>query len=282
MERGTSAGANRPVRFRLGGTSGRSPSTNLAGVGGPQQRRSCCDNPYSAHLSTPSARFSGTAVLSFALLPAEHRCRGPAVNPEGLALALGIVALRSIGVGVGTVRIAMVVQSRRGLAALVGFWESVLFVVPAAIVFSGLDDPIRMVAYSLGFALGQYLGLTATDWLRVGSTTVRIFLPAGPSGLAEALRARGFGVTVFDGEGREGTVRVVHVVLPRRRLPEFLGACVPWRERCFVTVGDSPVTLPHLSRPLPHAALGAGRQTARRRLIGKVPVQLASWTGVRR
>lgn len=204
------------------------------------------------------------------------------MSPDSLALALGIVALRSVGVGVGTVRIAMVVQSRRGLAAFVGFWESILFVVPAAMVFSGLDDPIRMVAYSLGFAVGQYLGLTATDWLRVGNTTVRIFLPGGPSGLADALRARGLAVTVFDGDGREGTVRVIHSVLPRRRLPELLAACTPWRGRCFVTVGDSPVTLPERRAESRSRPGWARWNVARRRLFGLLRRPSLSWSGGRR
>lgn len=160
---------------------------------------------------------------------------------ESLGVALFIALLRTVDVSLATVRISLIVQGRRIASALVGFLEALVFVIVTAIVLTELDDPIRMVGYAVGFAMGQYFGVMFTDWLRIGTTTVRIFLPMGPVGLADAIRDSGFAVTVFDGWGRDGPVRVVHAVVPRRALSEFMRGCKPWSDDCFVTIGDLPV-----------------------------------------
>ena len=174
---------------------------------------------------------------------------------ESLLIALLIAGLRTVDMSLDTVRITLIVQRRRVLASVIGFCEAVTFIVAAGIVFTGIDDPFRVAGYGVGFALGQYIGLMAAGHLRLGTAAVRIFSPAGPIGLADALRGAGFAVTAFDGEGRDGPVRMIHSVVRRRDLRRFLGICEPWRDRCYVTVGDEPV--------VPRAYPGAPAPAAR-------------------
>ena len=166
---------------------------------------------------------------------------GSAVPWESLLFALLIVALRAVDMSLDTLRISFIIQNRRGLASVVGFVEATTFIVAAGIVFASITDPIRIVGYGAGFALGQYLGLVAAERLRLGTVTVRIFSSEGPIGVAEALREAGFPVTTFNGEGRDGPVGMVHAVVRRRELPALLRACQPWQDGCYVTVGDEPV-----------------------------------------
>ena len=158
------------------------------------------------------------------------------------AAALAIVLLRTVDVSLMAVRITFAVDGRRGVAALIGFMEATTFAVAAALVLSSLGDPIRIVAYGIGFALGQYIGVSVATRLRHGMVTIRIFAPAAvetPS-LSEALRERGFRVTVFDAQGRDGPVDVLHLVTDRRQVPRIMDVCRPFGDGCFVTVGDDP------------------------------------------
>ncbi|NIV22025.1 MAG: DUF2179 domain-containing protein, partial [Gammaproteobacteria bacterium] len=55
--------------------------------------------------------------------------------------------------------------------------------------------------------------------LALGLATVRAISQHGGVELAEALREKGFGVTEFAGQGREGTVEVVFTAARRRHIP---------------------------------------------------------------
>lgn len=161
-----------------------------------------------------------------------------------------IIGLRTIDVSLDAVRISFSVQGRRKLSALAGFFEAITFAIAAGLVFTTItEDPVRLVAYGLGFAGGQYLGVSIVQWLSLGTVTVRFFMPSGPVGLVNKLRSHGYAVTVFDGEGLEGPVRLALVVVNRRDVSKLLSAARPWMGKCFVTVGDeSPSSIyPHLT-----------------------------------
>jgi uncharacterized protein YebE (UPF0316 family) len=129
-------------------------------------------------------------------------------------------------------------RGRIGLAALLGFFESLLWVSAAAIVFSNLDNPIRIVAFAAGFAAGTLLGGHIERWLALGTAFIRIVAPVETPSVANALRSNGFPVTVVNAEGRDGEVRVTFLVLPRRRIKTALGIVHDTNPAAFVTVED--------------------------------------------
>lgn len=55
---------------------------------------------------------------------------------------------------------------------------------------------------------------------------------------ADALRAAGFGVTEFAGQGREGTVEVVYTVARRGEVKRILALIGEWAPDSFVTVEE--------------------------------------------
>jgi uncharacterized protein YebE (UPF0316 family) len=152
--------------------------------------------------------------------------------------ALGIFLLRIGDVSIASVRIVTLMRGRIGLAALLGFFESLLWVSAAAIVFSNLDNPIRIVAFAAGFAAGTLLGGHIERWLALGTAFIRIVAPVETPSVANALRSNGFPVTVVNAEGRDGEVRVTFLVLPRRRIKTALGIVHDTNPAAFVTVED--------------------------------------------
>lgn len=156
---------------------------------------------------------------------------------EHLLPALVVLLLRASDVSLGTVRTLFAVQGRRGIAAAVASTEALCFIGAAGIVFSDLTDPFKIA----GYGVGVLLGVTTVRTLRLGTATVRMVHPAGAAGPAEALWDAGFGLTVMDGHGRDGAVRMLHALIRRRDLARFLEVARPWRERCFVSVGEEPL-----------------------------------------
>lgn len=150
-----------------------------------------------------------------------------------------IFTLRTLDVGISTVRIVVLGRGRRGLAAALGFVEAMVWVVAVAQVLDGIDDPARMVAFAAGFALGTYVGSMVEEWLAIGQALVRVVAPVASPAVAPHLRDLGFGATVFNGDGMDGEVRLTFCVIERRRLREVSRLIHQVNPDAYVTVDDT-------------------------------------------
>ena len=91
-------------------------------------------------------------------------------------------------------------------------------------------------SFAAGFGAGTLLGVTIERWVAMGTSIVRIVAPVDSPQSAVPLREAGFGVTVFNGEGLQGDVRLALTVVPRRRLREVLGIVYRANPAAFVTI----------------------------------------------
>lgn len=152
--------------------------------------------------------------------------------------SLLIFALRIGDVSIASVRIVTLMRGRIWLAALLGFFESLFWVSAAAIVFSNLDHPVRIITFAAGFASGTLIGGFVERWLAMGTALIRVIAPVDSPPVAEAMRAAGFQVTVLNAEGRDGEVRLNFSVMSRRRAKEALALVGEINPDAFVTVED--------------------------------------------
>ncbi len=152
---------------------------------------------------------------------------------------LFIFVLRLISVGMSTVRIVLLGRGRRGPAALLGFFESLIWVFVVARVLDGLDDPLRMVAFAAGFAAGTYAGSIVEEWLALGQSMVRVIAPVESTPVAGVLRKKEIGVTVINGDGRDGEVRVTFCVVPRKDVAAILRLIRETNPEAYVTVDQT-------------------------------------------
>jgi uncharacterized protein YebE (UPF0316 family) len=164
----------------------------------------------------------------------------------GLLLAgLLIFGMRLLDVSAGTLRIVMLVRGKRRWAGILGFLESLIWVLAARQVLGNLDEPIKIVAYAGGFAAGTMLGSTIERWLAMGSVLVRVVAPVDSPHAYQAVREAGHPVTVLNGEGRDGPVRLWLCVTARRDVGQVLDLIARENPQAFVTVEEA--RLPDLS-----------------------------------
>ena len=136
--------------------------------------------------------------------------------------ALIIFSLRLADQSLGTFRALLVSKNRPIYAALIGLIESAIWIVAISQVVKDIDDPVLISAYAAGFAAGTILGSYIERIVGVGNIVVRVFCPANSPSVAETLRENGHGVTVIDGEGKDGAVKIYLCVIPRRKLKSVL------------------------------------------------------------
>lgn len=119
-----------------------------------------------------------------------------------------------------TMRLIFLLRGNRYPAALISVFEVMLWVYALGLVVSQLDDFTRLLFYALGFATGQLVGSKLEELLAMGYTTVQVVVQA-PSELPRVFRDAGFGVTTWQGTGRDGEREVLLVVARRRRANEL-------------------------------------------------------------
>ncbi len=148
-----------------------------------------------------------------------------------------IFSARVCDVSLGTLRVLMVTQGRRTLAACLGFVEVLIWVAAVSRVISSLGRPEFAIAYAAGFACGNFLGLTLERWFAIGRQVVRVFSRRGQA-LAEHLRGLGFLVTLFEGVGRDGPVHLLLLETERRGVPRLITAARELDPLCYYVVDD--------------------------------------------
>ena len=158
--------------------------------------------------------------------------------------ALIIFSLRLADQSLGTMRALLVAKNKPIYAALIGLVESAIWIVAISQVIKDIDDPVLIGAYAAGFAAGTILGSYIERIVGVGNIVVRIFSPANSPSVAEALRENGHGVTVIDGEGKDGPVKIYWCVIPRRKLKSVLKMIEEINPKAYVTTEmTSPTSL---------------------------------------
>lgn len=139
---------------------------------------------------------------------------------QWLLPSLYIFVARIIDVALGTLRILAVARGQRRLAPILGFIEVFIWVTAVAQIVRDVQNWLGYLAYAAGFAVGNYVGMALEQRMAHGTMAVRIFVASGGEQLAGNLHAAGYGVTLLDGRGANGPVKVLFTMIPRWALPE--------------------------------------------------------------
>jgi uncharacterized protein YebE (UPF0316 family) len=142
----------------------------------------------------------------------------------GTILLGTIVFFARVGdVSLATVRTISIVHGRTKTAFALGFVEvSIWLMVAAKVLQEVYARPILAVFYALGFSTGNVVGILLERRLAFGHTALRVITSEKGDIIAERLRAAGYAVTTFLGEGMSGTVCMLYMVFPRKQLEEVL------------------------------------------------------------
>jgi uncharacterized protein YebE (UPF0316 family) len=135
-----------------------------------------------------------------------------------LTQALFIFFARITDVSMGTIRMIMLVKGQRRIAALIGFFEVMIYLVVLGKVVGNINKPILILAYCLGYASGNFVGSKLEERISIGRLLVQIIIKEIDGTLVQALRDAGFGVTIFKGEGMDGESYMLNVITERKKL----------------------------------------------------------------
>ena len=152
---------------------------------------------------------------------------------------LAVFLARVVDVSMGTVRTIMVFRGYRLLAALIGFFEVLIWLGAASQVIRNLDAWYLAFAYAGGFATGNIAGIWLESKLALGTQLVRAVSPDREIRLASLLRRDGYEVVELAGFGDDQTpVEVLLMVQPRRRTQHLLRTIQGLDPTAVCTISD--------------------------------------------
>ena len=149
-----------------------------------------------------------------------------------------IMVARIFDVSIGTVRIIFVSKGKEKLAAFLGFFEVLIWLIAISQVLNNLTHFTSYIGYALGFALGNIIGIMIEKNLAVGMQIIRIIKRNKLETLQMILRDEGYGVTTVNGRGGKGKIDIVYVVVERKNTPDVMKIIKEVEPDSFVTIQD--------------------------------------------
>jgi uncharacterized protein YebE (UPF0316 family) len=115
-------------------------------------------------------------------------------------------------------------QGFRILTPLLGFFEVIIWLLAVSQIFQHLDNWLAYVAYGLGFAIGNYIGIVLEQKISLGNVIVRIVPKYDTTELINYLKESNFGITSVNAEGSRGPVKVIFSIIKRRDIKQFVSS----------------------------------------------------------
>ncbi len=177
-------------------------------------------------------------------------------------LPLLVFSARILDVSMGTLRIIFVAKGLKHFAAILGFFESLIWLIAVTQVMQNLNSWQTYVAFALGFAAGNFVGVVLEERIALGNLLIRVITMKEADELVSVLRKSGYGVTSVDAQGESGPVKLIFSITKRRNLGKIIGIIKQYNPNAFYTIEDMRYVnitypLPLTKRSLfPYMALG--------------------------
>ena len=107
-------------------------------------------------------------------------------------------------------------------APILGFFEILIWLMAIRTIFNNLNNINCYIAYAGGFAMGNYIGIYIEKKLALGHEVVRIITRMKADKLVANMKEIGYGMTVVDGEGVKGPVKIIFTLIKRKDLQNLI------------------------------------------------------------
>ena len=150
-----------------------------------------------------------------------------------------IMCMRVADVTIGTFRMILVVNAKKYLAALAGFFEVLIWIFAMRYIVDHMDQTLNLFGYAIGFGIGNLLGITLEEKVALGYVQLNIISRHYTDKIADTLRKSRFGVTILPAEGGTGGVSILVIIIRRKDLKAVQNIVDTIDPGAFVTIQHS-------------------------------------------
>lgn len=155
-----------------------------------------------------------------------------------IILPLLIFLSRLGDVTMATLRHIFISKGLKKIVPILGFFEVLIWLVAMRQVFSHLNNAACFIAWAAGFSAGTYLGMYIEERLALGTQIIRVITNENVGVLTEILKQHHQGVTIVDGQGAMGPVKLLFMIVKRSDKQHVLDIVKTHAPNAFFTIED--------------------------------------------
>jgi len=151
-----------------------------------------------------------------------------------------IILAKIVEVSMATVRMVLITKGERKIGAIIAFFEVSLWVILVSTVLDNIiENPMKIVAYALGFSIGSYSGSWIEEKIGIGLAEMQIILMVEHTiPVVDALREKGYAVTVIPAQGKNHPRSVLLMYVSRNKIKECANFVRSVQNNAVITVSD--------------------------------------------
>lgn len=143
---------------------------------------------------------------------------------------------RILDVSINTIRIIFVMGGKKFISTILGFLESLIWLLAIGQIFQHMDNVFCYIAYPAGFAGGILVGMMIEEKIALGKVIIRIITAEDLTIVKNYLLENNFRYSVVAAESNEGKESLLFAVLKRDRVPEMLDVVKINLPKAFYTI----------------------------------------------
>ena len=149
-----------------------------------------------------------------------------------------ICLARIIDVTIGTLRIIFVSKGMKFSAPILGFFEVIIWLLAIGQIMNNLSNVVNYIAYGLGFAMGNFVGIYIEEKLSIGFILLRVITRKSAKDLKEYFKNSGYRFTILDADSDDGPVNIIFVPLRRKDVNKITNNVKKYNPKAFYTLED--------------------------------------------
>lgn len=153
-----------------------------------------------------------------------------------IVLPIMIFFARIMDVSINTIRIIFMLHSRKLLSTILGFFESLIWLLAISQIFQNLTSWPTYLAYAGGFASGILVGMLIEEKLAIGKVVIRVITRQPADTLIEFFTRNGYRYSSVNATSDEGDVNVLFTVIKREKLKMTIAEIKRYNPQAFYTV----------------------------------------------
>jgi len=155
-----------------------------------------------------------------------------------IALPLFIFCARILDVSLGTIRVIFISRGFKYYAALIGFFEILIWLFAISQLMANMNNPVLFLFYAGGFSAGTFIGIILEEKLSLGTVLIEIITKNNSTGMIDRLLTKNFKFTCIDAQGSHGEVKMIFVVTKRQNITKVIDIVKSFNPKAFYSIED--------------------------------------------
>lgn len=175
-----------------------------------------------------------------------------------------VFVAKLVEVSIGTLRLIFLARGEKKIVPFVAFVEVLIWISLIGVVLTYLTNVMAYLAYALGFAVGNRVGMMIEGRMALGNSMIRVITRRNAQKLINYLKKEKYPITTIAARSNRSKVNLIYILIRRKNLKKLVIKIKQFNPRAFFSVEDVSV-------------VNEGMMPFRTSAIAKTPLSKRLW-----